>query len=276
MRRRLFAKWVLACSVGEVFGFGLAAWTVALLLVGGTPDAFGQRLSILVVVLSVGALEGTMLGALQWSVLRRVAPTLSGNAWVGVTAVMALLGWLGGMLVPLFGAGTYDLPVRPPSALLVLGFAALFGVAAGALIGLAQGLVLRPHVARWTSWIWTNALGWGLGLPFTFLSARTAPQTPLDAAVSGAWAGLAMGVCVGVVTSLALLRFTREEPPARRQPPREPWSLAAAMQLDAAGGRLEGTLGPSAPAPESAQEARFGQVISLDGPFSDRPPFHQK
>lgn len=149
----------------------------------------------------------------------------------------------------------------------------LFGAAVGALLGLAQGLVLRPHVARWPAWIWTNALGWGLGLPFTFLAARTVPTSPTDAALSGAWAGLAMGLCVGVVTSLALLKFAKPEALDRPSPQKGPWALADVMRLDAAGGRLDASFGT---ADQSNPPNATGQIISLDGPFEGRPPFQQK
>ena len=67
----------------------------------------------------------------------------------------------------------------------VLAFAVALGAGAGALFGLAQGWVLRGHAPRWRLWIAANAVGWAVGLPFTYLAGGLDLQSPVLVGLAG-------------------------------------------------------------------------------------------
>jgi hypothetical protein len=95
------------------------------------------------------------------------------------------------------------------AALLLAGCAtAVSGGGAGALVGVAQWLVLRHGARRATGWIGANALAWGIGVPVVFVATRAAAAFPLPVAVVVALAGAgAAGLLVGSVTGRAFVRM---------------------------------------------------------------------
>lgn len=207
-----FAKWLAACTAGELLGFGAAAlWAwLALELFGTDPVSWSARAAVLALMVIAGVVEGAVLGGLQWAVLRRKFPSLRARSWLGATILVAALGWFLGMLPStLMAPGpSGGVSIEPPWLLVLVG-AAVFGAIAGTAFGWAQWLVLRRHARDARRWISANALGWALGLPWTYVAGSTAD---LSASVSFAIlastiAGALMGASVAVATGRALSRI---------------------------------------------------------------------
>ncbi|UQA54960.1 hypothetical protein [Polyangium aurulentum] len=212
--RAFFLRWLFACGFGELLGLAVAAAGMWMSARAGEPVTLAEKLAVLFGMIGAGILEGAITGTLQWLVLRRRYPALGGAGWVGATVLVAALGWAAGMSIPLFFVGDAaagaPAPVEPPMAL-VLVFAAIFGAAAGALFGLAQGLVLRRHVKNaLLVWVAGNAAGWAIGLPFTYLAGGLDLGNVAAAAAVGGASGLVMGFAVAAATGMAL----RALPPA--------------------------------------------------------------
>lgn len=205
----LYGSWIVACTAGEMLGFGAAAlWAwLALRLFGTDPVSLEARAGVLALMVLAGVCEGAVLAVLQWSVLRRLFPTLPLPPWIGATVFVAALGWFVGMLPSTLAAAsaTSSDGVEPSMLLMLLG-AAMFGAVAGCAFGFAQWLVLRRHTRRAASWIWANALGWALGLPWSYVAgsaASVSESVPISVLI-GALAGALMGASVALVTAQAL------------------------------------------------------------------------
>jgi hypothetical protein len=216
--RRAIIQWIAACTAGELLGFGAAAlWAwIAVLVFGAEPVSWMGRLGVLALMILAGVCEGTVLAALQWSALRHWFPGLQARPWISATAAVAAFGWFVGMLPStLIGnSGTDPARLIDPPWWLVMAGAALFGALAGALFGCAQWLVLRRHAHGAGRWIMANAVGWALGLPWSYLagSSTDVSQALLWAVVSAVLAGALMGLAVALATAHALLRLQPTPP----------------------------------------------------------------
>jgi hypothetical protein len=215
---RRFATWLIACSTGEFVGFGAAAfWAfVAFAALGVDPPTIEARLGVLGLMVLAGLCEGAALGYLQWGALRRTYLSLRRFDWMRATMIIAAAGWFLGMLPSTLLTGPADSDVGAavwePAMSLVLSGAALFGGIAGAAFGWAQWRVLRFHADQAYLWIYANAIGWAIGLPWSYLAGGLADVSSSVARMLlvGATAGALMGLSVAVPTGLAL----------RRMPPR--------------------------------------------------------
>jgi hypothetical protein len=97
-----------------------------------------------------GALLGAVLGTAQALALRsRVAPL----PWIGATAVGLAVGVTLGSAAVDYGTGPADLAVQ--------------GAISGAVLGVAQLLVLRDRLAGAWRWVPLTALAWTLGWTVT-------------------------------------------------------------------------------------------------------------
>ena len=168
MRAAVWARWVLANALGGFLGAA----------VGGAEEAvtFG---------LTVGPLVGLGLGLGQWRGLRRDLvrdEELSGVGtavnWVTVTAVGALIpGYLLVFALVLGATNGGKSPADPGAnlrdvALACALFAAVPGVASGAVVGLLQGVSLRGirpamPIRQVLAWGLATAGGWGAGWGLT-------------------------------------------------------------------------------------------------------------
>lgn len=113
-----------------------------------------------------GAVEGTVLGAAQASVLRGVLPGLRPRRWIGGTAIAAAVAWLIGQSL---GEAAPGLAERSLPLLIVL--AALGAPVLLVSIGLAQWIELRRHAERASRWILGSAAAWLVGLAVFFAVA---------------------------------------------------------------------------------------------------------
>lgn len=98
-----------------------------------------------------GRLEGACLGLAQWLALRRVFPRLPLRHWATATALGAALAWVIGM-----GAGSHA-PSLPPPAPVLAAIVVAAGLVLGGLLGAAQALALRRHIAGVGRWILASA-----------------------------------------------------------------------------------------------------------------------
>jgi hypothetical protein len=109
-------------------------------------------------------------------------------------------------------------PAAEPPLPLVLAGAALFGALAGAGFGAAQWTALRHHTPDARRWIGANALGWAIGLPWSYLAGASIDgSSPAQALAIAALAGAAMGLSVAVVTGVALVRLVGAHPLLHRR-----------------------------------------------------------
>jgi hypothetical protein len=145
-----------------------AALAISALL--GEPQSLGSRLLTLATFAAVGAVEGTALAGFQWRELRTRLPRLRPGEWIGVTAAIAVAGWIVGMTPSLF-VGHATPTQEEPGLSLVLFVAALAGAGAGLCFGGAQWFVLRRHAERAGRWIWIHVPAWALAMAAIFLVA---------------------------------------------------------------------------------------------------------
>ncbi len=207
----LWRGWVLAATVGELVGFGLA--TLAGMVVGSASEGITGPAGVLAwvgAVVLVGAVEGTALGSAQWWVLRRYLPQMTWRRWVGATAASGILAWGLGM-----GLGqNLDLNAIPLPFLAVGGFVMV--VTLGAILGLGQAWALHPTTPHAAWWVPANALAWTVGLAIAFAGTALIPDwtnLPVVALLGGA-TGLLMGASTAAITGLVLVRLL-SPPPTR-------------------------------------------------------------
>lgn len=98
---RLWLRWVGANALAELVGLG-ATFALDILIIAQV-QASGSLLASLVAIFllaATGAIEGSIVGLLQWSVLRRPFPAIARRAWVVATVVGAVIAWFLGSLPP--------------------------------------------------------------------------------------------------------------------------------------------------------------------------------
>jgi hypothetical protein len=195
-------RWVLAATLGELVGFGLASGVGMAL--GGQIDQLQGGVALaaaLGVIVLVAGVEGTAFGTAQWLVLRQVLPALSWHAWIAGTVAGGAAAWGIGML-----AGTsIDPSGLTPALLIPTGIMFVLGL--GALLGVGQWLVLRRHVPHAGWWIAANSAAWFGGLLVSFGSmALISDSTPIGLVlVIGAVTGLLMGAVTSALTGVILV-----------------------------------------------------------------------
>jgi hypothetical protein len=191
----LWLRWVGANALAELIGLGatFALDFVIITRIAAGQSAFDSILGIILVTAS-GAVEGVVVGLLQWSVMHRPFPGVARRAWVIATVAGAV--------------------VQEPPAYLVLLLAAAMGVVLGSVLGYPQWRVLRKATRGAWLWIPANCAAWGLGMPAVFAAIDVAQRSPSPAGVLSAIAiGLLFtGGIVGAVHGLALVRLVTQAP----------------------------------------------------------------
>jgi predicted alpha/beta hydrolase len=123
----LWLKWVGANALAELVGLG-ATFAIDFLIIARSAGQgmLGSLVSIVLVTAS-GAVEGSVVGLLQWSVLRRPFPSITRRAWVLATIVGAMVAWFFGSLPSTLidmGSQQSGTEAQEPSSALVLLLAA--------------------------------------------------------------------------------------------------------------------------------------------------------
>ena len=218
--RRFWLRWVEANALAEMIGLGVAGMVGVQVFVSG-PANLGQALVSLAPAILAGAFEGLVVGAAQWSVLRRALPRLRARAWIGATVLGAFVAWCLGMLPSTImslapqPAATAPASPSPFEGPLVYPLAMGMGAVLGVVLGLPQWAVLRRWTPRGWRWIAANSAAWALGMPVIFLVAGgVSPGLPVAAIVVLVLATLALaGAVVGAVHGAVLVRML--PPPSR-------------------------------------------------------------
>jgi hypothetical protein len=201
---------VFAFTAGELLGFGGIAVGGGALIFWLTLELDEGVLAVVFYAVAVigGLGEGMVLGWFQARVLREVVSGFDARRWILVTSLAAAFAWALGMLAPtlddLVGLSMSEqLIVWVPGSVLIL-----FS------LGTAQALALRGLVRNPLQWILANAVGWLLGLPWTFVLPALLPESAPVAAWGGVFvvAGALMGATVGAVTGWSVLRMQTEMP----------------------------------------------------------------
>ncbi len=196
----LWEKWVLATALGELVSLTIFALT-------STIHDMLSNVNTQFILLLVGVLQGLILGFSQWLVLRHYIHNAS--RWILVTTIGAFFAWLIGLIASM--AIAFALVLEGLRATALLGGLALLGAGIGAILGLAQWLVLREYVrARirqvgW--WMAANALAWSLGLLVAFIGVGMLKSNGFSIKMSliSAATGSVMGTVIGVITGIALV-----------------------------------------------------------------------
>ena len=214
--RALWLRWVGANSLAEMLGLG-ATFALDILILARVAEAGTSLASLIGIALmaATGAVEGTVVGLLQWAVLRRPFPTITRRAWVVATIVGAVVAWfLGSLPSTLMDMGSQDsgAVAQEPPAWVVMLLAAGMGLFLGAVLGYPQYRVLRKTVDRAWIWIPANCLAWALGMPIIFALVDRAYAAYAGGSVAGAVAVLAgalalAGAAVGAVNGVALVKL---------------------------------------------------------------------
>jgi len=153
-------------------------------------------------VVAGGLVEGTALGILQAAALVRLVPALDRRRWLGVTVVVAGLGWAAAS-APAALAPTSPVTAGEPSLRLVLLGAAGLGLVMGALLGTGQASAFRHHVRHPSRWVAASAAGWPPAMAVIFLGATrpdagwSVPAVLVLGAVTGIVAGAVLGAVSG-------------------------------------------------------------------------------
>lgn len=203
---RDFAFWVFICGVGELAGMAAAA---ALYLLGWT--LVGQTFSglhglmMLCIMVVIGALEGSIAGYFQWTVLNRRFPRLKMQRWIKTSAWGTAAGCLLGS-VPTFQLANYFQSHPGDFELAKLLLVGLVGMVLGGMIGLAQWWELKKHSLQSGYWILANALAWPVAVGVLYWgAAQVVCNLPAEIIFSlGSVFGLGSGAVFGIVSGLFL------------------------------------------------------------------------
>jgi hypothetical protein len=160
----LWLQWVGANSFAELVGLGstLALDFVIIAYIAAAQSIVASVVSILLMT-ATGAIEGVVVGLLQWSVLRHPFAGVARSAWIRATVIGALVAWFFGSLPSTLmdmGVQETETAVQEPETTTILPLAAAMGLVLGFVLGYPQWRVLR-RVAP-TAWLWipANCAAW--------------------------------------------------------------------------------------------------------------------
>jgi hypothetical protein len=210
----IWRRWVIANGWSELVGLGGSAGLALLIFGIGEPTgAAAIVLAALGMIVIATVLEGGVVGAAQWLVLRRALPRITGPAWIGVTALGAFVAWVLGML-PATAMALRETPMEAGpelGAAAVIGLAFGLGLVLGPVLAFFQWLVLRRHLPRAGWWMPANAVAWAVGMMVVFAGAGSVPETASPVAIAAVLATtcLLAGAVVGAIHGLVLIRLLR-------------------------------------------------------------------
>ncbi|BDU05935.1 hypothetical protein [Nocardia cyriacigeorgica] len=192
MRRgkRLWRRWLLAVTIGEVLGFLFPSVTA---VVAGPVD---EPIAAATLV-AAGTIEGGVLGWFQASALHGALPRLDKHRWILATAFGAAMAWTVA-LVMIMADGFKRWPTAAAVPTLAAGVVVIV-----CSIGITQWFVLRDHLVGADGWIGATALAWIVGL-----SVFTAVTSPLWQPGQPIWLVVAIGLAGGCLMAAAMAGVT--------------------------------------------------------------------
>jgi hypothetical protein len=196
---RLWEWWLLATIVGTIVAVGIV-------VLGSAIASNLSPMNTVVMLHIIGVLEGVVLGFTQWLVLRRYIKHI--GWWVLATGIGSLIAWLISVkFIVVLALLSFNSTMTETTTVALR--QAVFGMGAwvGAVLGIAQWLVLRSHVHNGLGWVVTNSLAWGLGLLVSFMGVTGVKpgEFTIETAVVHIVTGAATGTIVGAVTGIALV-----------------------------------------------------------------------
>lgn len=211
----LWLRWVGANSLAEAVGLGatLALDAVIIWQVMQVESAWAALVGI-VLMSATGAIEGGLVGWLQWLVLRAPFPQITRRAWIRATIIGAVVAWFLGTLPSTLmdmGAAETGTAVAEPALATVLLLAAGMGLVLGVVLAFPQWWVLRTAVPHAWVWLPANAAAWAAGMPIIFALIDLAQRSNSTAVIIlTILMGLFFtGAVVGAVHGLALVWLMR-------------------------------------------------------------------
>ena len=211
VKSHLYLRWIAANSLAELLGLGVTfALDILLFTRLPEPTRLVPALGLILLTTATGAVEGTVVGLLQWSVLRAPFPQVTRRAWLLATLAGALVAWfLGSLPSTLIGLGgdPSGATAQEPETWLMMLLAAGMGLVLGLILALPQWHVLRRHAGRAWAWLPANAVAWAFGMPVIFAAVDLAYRAGTVAGAAGIMAAtLALtGAIVGAVHGMALV-----------------------------------------------------------------------
>jgi len=205
----LWLRWTIANGIGELLGLGVVfAMGFVMAPSGSELNDTPAMAGVVLIVVSLAAFEGAVVGLAQWLALRRALPGLSLSAWLGDTIVGAVVAWLLGMIPGMLTDADTE-AATTPSLHLVLAAAAVIGAILGVILASAQWWVLRRYVKHAYLWLLANALGWFLAMPLIFWLVDVAfAEQEISRAIVLLMLGCgAAGLVAGGVHGLFLVRL---------------------------------------------------------------------
>ena len=194
-------KWMLLNTVGWPIG-ALTGFVLAEISQDGP---WGGVLEEILTYFVFGAALGSVVGLMQWVVLRR---QISKAGWWVLASATGLAVSIGaGTAVAALIDGSFGLG---DLAVLCI-WTAVFALG-GALIGVLQQHILRQQVSRASWWVLASALGWALSIfvAGSFLVGRTMPDVTIARQVGAVFVG---GAVLGLVTLVAMVWLLRQPVP---------------------------------------------------------------
>ena len=226
LNRDLYLRWIGANALAELFGLG-ATFALDILIFTHLPEPkrFLPALGLILLTTATGAVEGAVVGLLQWSVLRGPFPWVPRCAWLLATVAGALGAWfLGSLPSTLMGLGgdASSASAQEPEMWLMLLLAAGMGLGLGVILALPQWRILRRAAPRAWVWLPANAAAWALGMPVIFAAVNVAYAAGSTAGAVGVMASaLALtGAVVGAVHGTVLVWLAGEVIPRSSSPAR--------------------------------------------------------
>jgi uncharacterized protein with PQ loop repeat len=207
---KLWFQWVLANTVAETVGLG-GTLLIGFLLLSNAEKTMGIVLAAVLGVLAATFIEGTVVGTMQWLVLRRPLKSMRWRVWALATALGAFVAWTLGMLPFLFtSADTGATSSAEMSDLVIYTLAAALGLVSGTILGFPQWLVLRRYVQKAGWWVLANALAWMLGMVIVFVGTSFIPAKGITWQLAlPLLFVVAAGATVGAVHGFALIWLLR-------------------------------------------------------------------
>jgi hypothetical protein len=213
----LYLRWIGANALGELLGLG-ATFAIGIGLFSGLADSPHLLPVLLTAVLMAasGIIEGSIVGWLQWNVLRHPLPQITRRSWILATIYGAVIAWgLGAipMTIASLNSPADAAAMQEPDPGFMLLMEVLMGLAAGLILAFVQWRVLRRAVHKAWVWLPANSLAWGVGMPLIFsaVDQAQASSSLAGAVVIFALHLLLTGALAGAIHGLALIWLSRNK-----------------------------------------------------------------